>query len=374
MLCLIWTVIGTLAYARHYLQDQGVAVPAKILFEFLAWLTCFYPWIAFAPLVFRAERAHPLGGSRTLSSLAYLTAIGLPLSFLAAFAMQGLYRILQVIFPVPINFIYPWWRLPLREIAVQVALYWTTVGGAYLIRRRIELGQREAMAAKLALEKAQLEGTLRSAELDALRSRLNPHFLFNSLQNISVLTNENPTAATQMLARLGVLLRAALRQQKTPETTLSTEMELVENYLAIEKLRFADRLTVHFDIANETQSALVPALLLQPLLENAIRHGLRESRRAGVITVRSTAKSGKLVLTVIDNGAGLRAASPADIKLGVGLDSTLQRLSKMYPDRHSFSIRSLPEGGTEVHVSLPLHFEHSLVSAISDEKAATVNR
>jgi len=374
MLCLIWTVIGTLAYARHYLQDQSVAVPAKMLFEFLAWLTCFYPWIAFAPLVFRAERAHPLGGSRTLSSLAYLTAIGLPLSCLAALAMQGLYRILQVVFPVPINFIYPWWRVPLREIAVQVALYWTTVGGAYIIRRRIELGQREAMAAKLALEKAQLEGTLRSAELDALRSRLNPHFLFNSLQNISVLTNENPTAATQMLARLGVLLRAALRQQKTPETTLSTEMELVENYLAIEKLRFADRLTVHFDIANETQSALVPALLLQPLVENAIRHGLRESRRAGVITVRSTATSRELVLTVIDNGTGLRTESPADLKLGVGLDSTLQRLSKMYPDRHSFSIRSLPNGGTEVHVSLPLHFEHSLVSALGDEKAATVSR
>ena len=189
MLCLIWTVIGTLAYARHYLQDQSVAVPAKMLFEFLAWLTCFYPWIAFAPLVFRAERAHPLGGSRTPRSLAYLTAIGLPLSFLAAFAMQGLYRILQVVCLVPINFIDPWWRVPLREIAVQVALYWTTVGGAYVIRRRIELGQREAMAAKLALEKAQLEGTLRSAELDALRSRLNPHFLFNSCKFVKFVSS-----------------------------------------------------------------------------------------------------------------------------------------------------------------------------------------
>ena len=141
---------------------------------------------------------------------------------------------------------------------------------AYAIRSLIQLRNREREAAQLALEKAELETSLRQAELETLRTRLNPHFLFNCLQNISVLAEEDPKIANQMLTRLGELLRTALRQNAAPEIPLDAEIALTKSYIAVEKVRFSDRLSVLFDVASESVQALVPTFLLQPLVENAI--------------------------------------------------------------------------------------------------------
>jgi two-component system, LytTR family, sensor kinase len=372
-LAVIWTVFGCLAYARHFLLDHNTAPPDKMVLEFLVWLTCFYPWIAMGPLVFRLERRYPLGNTDWARNLGWLTAASPLLGYLGAIFTKLLYLSLQIVFHEPLSAQTWWWRVPLREVAVQIALYWTTVGGAYVVRSLIQLRDREQQAAKLALQNSHLEATLRQAELEALRSRLNPHFLFNCLQNISVLTIEDPGVASQMLSRLGVLLRTALRQNDGPETTLALEVDLTKNYVAVEKIRFADRLTVLFDIASATELALVPTFLLQPLIENAIVHGLRRTQ-AGVISIRSAIESGKLMLAVADNGIGLAAASPADIKVGVGLTSTCERLQKMYPGSHSFSIRPLPEGGTEVGIALPLHFEPAGTEAFGNEQTTVVDR
>lgn len=370
VLTVIWTLVGTLAYARHYLE--GVSVPpAKMVFEFLVWLTCFYPWIAFAPLVFRLERTYPLGQNDWPRNLGWLTAVSLPFSYAGAIATQLLCLILHGLFREPLS-VSPWWHPPLREVAVQFALYWTTVGGAYFIRSLIQLQEREQEAAKLALEKSQLETFLRQAELETLRARLNPHFLFNSLQNISVLTREDPHAAGQMLARLGVLLRTALLRDGTPETTLAAEIELTRAYVAVEQIRFADRLTVLFEVAPETETALVPSLFLQPLVENAILHGLHGVDRKGLVCIRSAIEAGSVILTVTDNGTGLPVKNPADMDLGVGLTSTLERLEKMYPRQHSFSIGSVPEGGTQARVALPLRFATPRLGVMSDAKTARV--
>ncbi len=340
-------------------------------FDFLMWLTCFYPWGAFSPVVFRLERSYPLGASRWPRNLAILAAFGVPFSFAAAVVTQSLFALLEILFHQAVSLASPWSKVPLREVTVQVVLYWTTVLGAFVIRSLIQLREREQQAAKLALEKSQLEASLRQAQLEALRSRLNPHFLFNCLQNISALTNEDPSAASQMLTRLGLLLRTALRQNEGPETTLAFEIDLTKNYVAVEKIRFQDRLTVLFDVAAETEAALAPTFLLQPLIENAIVHGL-EGIRAGIISIRSAIESENLVLVVADNGTGIPAESAANIKFGVGLASTCERLQKMYPDRHSFSIRTLPEGGAEVRISLPLHFTNARMGAIGNEQTTIV--
>jgi two-component system, LytTR family, sensor kinase len=372
-LTLVLSLIGFLAYARHYLQDQSSFPPLKMLFEFLVCLTCFYPWVAFAPMVFRLERTYPVGVARWQGNLACLAAIGLPFSYTTALVAQTLYGLVEVLFHEAVTLPNPWWKVPLREVAVQLVLYWTAVGGAYVIRNLIQLREREQQAARLALEKSQLEASLRQAELEALRSRLNPHFLFNCLQNISVLTNEDPTAAGRMLTRLGLLLRTALRQNEGPETTLAFEIDLTKNYAAIENIRFGEHLTVLYDIAPQTEAALVPTFLLQPLIENAILHGL-EGIRAGVISIRSAVEFGNLVIAVTDNGIGFQSKGVAEIKFGVGLASTFERLQKMYPDRHSFSIRPLPEGGTEVRICLPLHFENSHTEPVGDEQTPIVGR
>jgi LytS/YehU family sensor histidine kinase len=177
-----------------------------------------------------------------------------------------------------------------------------------------------------------------------------------------------------MLVRLGALLRTALRRDGTPETTLSSEIELTKTYVDVEKVRFADRLMVVFDIAPESESALIPALLLQPLVENAIVHGLRGINRTGIISICSRTESDNLIITVTDNGVGLPVKSATDMELGIGLSSTCERLEKMYPRQHSFSICSLPQGGTEVRISIPLRIGIARVGVIADEQTALVAR
>jgi two-component system, LytTR family, sensor kinase len=374
LLLLVWTAIGSLSYARHYLQDYSAAPPARVIYDYLTWLTCFFPWIAFAPLVFRVERRFPLGAAEWLRNLGWLILASVPFVYGGAVLAQLLYVTVQIVFRESMVVMSHWWRPPKGEMAVQVALYWTTVCGAYVVRTVIQLHQREEQAARLALEKSQLEATLRQAELETLRARLNPHFLFNCLQNISVLTREDPQAASQMLARLGTLLRSALRRDGTPETTLAAEVELTKAYVAVEKIRFADRLAVMFDVPAETETALVPSLLLQPLLENAILHGLRGIDRKGLVSVRSGIEADRLIISITDNGAGLPVKNPNEMELGVGLASTCERLQKMYPNQHSFSIDALPEGGTQVRMVLPLRFSTPYQTAIPDEQIAPAAR
>jgi two-component system, LytTR family, sensor kinase len=373
-LWLTWTLIGALAFGRHYLEKPSAVPSARLFFEFLIWLTCFYPWIAFAPLVFRLERRYPLGTRRWAANAGRLLAAALPLAFLGAVLTQFLYASVHVLFRQPRGLSFNQWQGFPRELGFQMLFYWTTVGAAYVIRNLIQLHERDKQAVRLALEKSQLETTLRRAELETLQARLNPHFLFNCLQNISALTREDPKTAVQMLARLGTLLRTALRRDGTPETTLASEIDLTKSYVAVEKVRFADRLMVEFDIPNDSESALVPALLLQPLVENAILHGLQGTNRAGVISIRSAIESGSLVLTVVDNGVGLDGPNPSAREFGIGLTSTCERLEKLYPQQHSFSIRSLPEGGTEVQVSLPLRLGIARVEDVAHEQTALVGR
>jgi LytS/YehU family sensor histidine kinase len=236
------------------------------------------------------------------------------------------------------------------------------------------LREKERLAAQLAIEKAELESSLRRAELDTLRMRLNPHFLFNCLQSIATLSQKDPKTAGQMVKRLGDLLRVALKDQTQAECTLETEMALVDAYVAIEKMRFGERLSVLQDIELGTEKALIPGFLLQPLLENAIKHGLRAENSAGLIWIRGYRDSSQLVLTVTDNGVGLSDDRIAELGMGVGLGSNCERLQRMYGQRHSFSIRPLAAGGTEVRIALPFRIAESLDKGIHEQVASADRR
>ncbi len=247
------------------------------------------------------------------------------------------------------------------------------MAGGYFIRTLIQLREQEQRTAQLALEKSQLEASLNQAQLEALRARLNPHFLFNSLQNISALTKQDPQTASRMLAVLGDLLRVVLRRVSQPECTLREEIELTRSYVALEQMRFGDRLRVSLENADEVQEAMVPCFLMQPLIENAIVHGLRGVRKTGIIAVRAMQEQDQLVITVADNGIGPPADSNG-MRIGVGLGSTSERLARMYPERHTFSIRSLPEGGAEVRIAIPLRFRNAADSTHRDEAIQVADR
>jgi two-component system, LytTR family, sensor kinase len=351
-----WTVLGTLSYAHSRLLPG--AQPENLWFGWCGWLGCYYAWLPLTPLAFRLERRFRIGWPFSAKNAAILAVFGLPFcyaAFLLAFVIAHTIHLLfwhrggAEIFS---------WRMPMSEIALQFSVYAVTVAASAFIRRLIDAQQKERQAALLALEKSNLESALRLAELETLRMRLNPHFLFNCLQNISSLAGQDAKAASQMLVRLGDLLRVALRSDYKDEIPLSEEVALTRAYIAIEQVRYGHRLSVLFDIAPEAERMLVPNLLLQPLVENAIKHGIGGRDKAGVIWVRGALdgndQSGEVVLTIRDNGAGLPVSNPAELRLGVGLGATKERLMRMY-DRQSFEIQPLPEGGTEVRIVLPAH-------------------
>ncbi|HUP87711.1 MAG TPA: histidine kinase, partial [Longimicrobiales bacterium] len=209
---------------------------------------------------------------------------------------------------------------------------------------------------------SQLSAQLSQARLHALRMQLNPHFLFNSLNNIAMLTRKNENAtAVKMLAGLADLLRYVLEDDRGDEVSLREEIAFVNRYLEIERLRFADRLKIKSDVDEETLDAFVPTLILQPIVENAIQHGMAKAN-PGVIEIAARKLGDRLVLQVRDDGPGL--ANGPRASQGVGLSNSRRRLEQLYGDLYSLDIRNGDESGVVVTISLPFHTQRQ-VEAVS---------
>jgi two-component system LytT family sensor kinase len=208
------------------------------------------------------------------------------------------------------------------------------------------------------LRASQLEAQLSKAYLRSLKSQLQPHFLFNTLHSISSLMHSDLGAAEKMIARLSELLRMSLEDGAAQTTTLSRELEFVTAYLDIEKVRFSDRMKVTFDIAPGTLDAEVPHLMLQPLVENAVKHGVARRTAGGEIAISATRDEGRLLIRVRDNGPDLNGASGGMAPTGgVGLRATRERLDRLYGTNQQFSLAALPDGGVEARVTLPFRSE-----------------
>ncbi|RYD77353.1 MAG: hypothetical protein EOP84_15635 [Verrucomicrobiaceae bacterium] len=193
--------------------------------------------------------------------------------------------------------------------------------------------------------------SLAHARLDALRMQLQPHFLFNTLNTIAGLVHEEPDKADAMLTSLSDLLRLTLHTHSERELPLSRELEFVERYLAIIHARFEEKLRFTVDVAPETRTALVPTFLLQPIVENAVEHGLQPRPDGGMVTIRVRREADILLISVADNGVGLpEGAAPAE---GIGLGNTRARLKELYGGGSSLTLRS--GEGLTVEISLPFH-------------------
>jgi two-component system LytT family sensor kinase len=198
------------------------------------------------------------------------------------------------------------------------------------------------------------EAETRDARLSALRYQLNPHFLFNSLNAVSTLVLEgNSVAATRMLAQIGDFLRTMLDTETKLEIPLSEEVAFIEQYLAIEQTRLGSRLHTDVSISAETLDAMVPSMLLQPLVENAVRHGVAPCLEGGGIKIRSHRDGIHLKLIIRNSGPADQATLQRHPTTGVGLSNTAERLKTLYPDRHGFSLEWLALGGCEVLIELP---------------------
>ena len=214
------------------------------------------------------------------------------------------------------------------------------------------------------LRATQLEGQLAKAHLQRLKSQLQPHFLFNTMHSISALMLTDVNAADRMMCRLSDLLRISLETADTQITTLNRELEFVTCYLEIEKVRFEERMKVIFDIAPETLDAQVPHLLLQPLVDNAVKHGISKLSVGGEIRITVRRQDNELQLQIKDNGPGVRKTGTLATN-GRGLRITRERLESLYGQKQSLELVSPPEGGVTIRVCIPFRLQ-------SDERTSDI--
>ena len=204
-----------------------------------------------------------------------------------------------------------------------------------------------------ARDREHLEARLARAQLQTLKLQLQPHFLFNTLNAITALISAQPRVAERMVSGLSELLRLSLRNASEQEVPLSRELELLEHYVEIQQIRFRDRLTVTLEIAPDAMHALVPNFILQPLVENAIRHGIGPRAKPGHVDVRAYRENGSLHLRVADDGVGPRGRTAEPSRDGIGLGNTKARLEHLYGKAHEFSAGGGSEGGFVVDIVIP---------------------
>ena len=240
----------------------------------------------------------------------------------------------------------------INEFFIYFAVLVAGMARAYFLRYQ----KQQAESVQLRMDASQLETHLAEARLRALRMQINPHFLFNTLHVISDHFEENPRAARTMIARLSEILRYTFEGTDTREVTLEEELRFLDNYLDIQRFRFEDRLQVDVHVAPDAMQALVPTLILQPLVENAIKHGISQLEAGGKITIEAARKADTLQVTVADNGPGSASGdgSPAQ-STGIGLKNTIERLETLYGTGHTFFVESPVEGGYVAGMVIPYH-------------------
>ena len=250
----------------------------------------------------------------------------------------------------------------LNEFFIYVAVLIAGFARVYFLR--VQEHRKEAV--QLRMDAARLQANLAEARLSALRMQINPHFLFNTLHVISDHFEENPRGARRMIARLSEILRYTFEGTEKREVPLKQELRFLDGYLDIQRFRFEDRLEVKIDVAPDVMEALVPTLILQPLVENAIKHGVSQIEEQGIIGIRSWREGEELHMRVADNGPGLETSNGKQSS-GIGLRNTLERLETLYGANQTFSIETPFAGGFVVHIILPYHTSSDYFLSVVEE-------
>ena len=340
---LLWSTLGVL-FALPGLSS------GKWKVALVGALAQWWSWGLVTPLVFWTDARLPFKenqlGMRILAHLPASVALTILYFYvfiamraflgLGAWSMLADTRLLPTVFRE--GFLWSW------------LVYWVIFGVQQTFRYH-----EHYLASELRLER--MERSFSEARLNALRMQLDPHFLFNALNTISSQVERNPRLARTMIEHLGDLLRLSLDARDRQEIPLAEELAFLDHYVAIQKIRFAENLRIEIQVTPEVKYALVPCLIVQPLVENAIRHGISRRASGGTVTVTAERGPNQVDIRVADDGVGLPPGWTLETSSGMGLSLTRERIVGLHPDGKSrFSVRPRTGGGTEVEISLPLRF------------------
>jgi two-component system LytT family sensor kinase len=334
---LVWTVLALIFVPQQYLRNQGAPIPLTWTQSTLSQLLTFWTWALLTPAVIWFGRRFPVDSRHTARHLL--------LYFAGAFAFAQAHMVLLTISQMLLGFAMSG---RFRSFPSMERL-WVSYGAMNVL---ICLGILAASQALIYYRRYQeRELHLAQTQLQALRTQLHPHFLFNTLNATAELIYRDTAAAERTITQLSELLRTTLNRVNVEEVPLQEELEFMRNYVAIQQTLLQERLSVVWEVAEDVLDAAVPGMLLQPLVENAIRHGIGPRVSGGTIWIRAAGRAEQLRLEVHDDGIG---TTPPARSAGIGLSNTRARLSHLYGDRFSLQLSPRDGGGTVATVTIPL--------------------
>jgi two-component system, LytTR family, sensor kinase len=342
LLAAVWTAVGVI----FALPNVGTAGSTVLALGFS--LTQWWAWGLISPLVVAADRRLPFSDRQLARRLGAHLLLSLAFTVLYLYLTATLRAIVHLA---------PWQAVFATRIITNALagmylwgwlIYWV------ILAAWLALNYYERFVTS-ELRRERLERRFSEARLNNLRLQLDPHFLFNALNTVSSQVDRDPRLARRMIEHLGDLLRLSLDSKDRQEVTLSEELAFLDHYLAIQRIRFGANLRIETDVAPEVRHASVPSLILQPLVENAVRHGLAGRATGGTVTLTAKPAGDRLEIRVQDDGVGLPKGWRLDTGAGVGLSVTRERIAELHPNGSSrFTVTSRFSGGTNVDISLPL--------------------
>jgi two-component system LytT family sensor kinase len=364
---LLWTVLGLFYFSQGMTQRLVSYDPTPWWRYLLAWLLGIYIWALLTPVILWLGRRFPVERRNWLRRVALQSTLSAGFAVFELSMENVLYSLLHL---------FPSTTKDLRTVIAHslvrgfhggVLNYWTVLGLQWGLLYYYRYRERSQELLQIQLRASELQSKLVSAQLNALKMQLQPHFLFNTLNAITVLVRQQKSrAAEQMLGYLSDLLRGVLDDVDDHEVSLRRELEYLQLYLSIEQVRFADRLRVEIVVDPATQEASVPQLLLQPLVENAVRHGIGCSSSAGRILIHASTIDSTVEVRVQDDGPGLSASSFSEDR-GIGLANTRARLQQLYGEDASLNIENGDRRGAIVTVKFPFHRHSEIIKTYATD-------
>jgi two-component system, LytTR family, sensor kinase len=343
----IWTLFGFFFTSQFALQNQLSRNPVPF-WQILTWqMVSGYVWFAMSPLVLWLAQKFPFEANKWKRSI----FVHIVASVVVAFFQQAIDTFFLTRLGYPPNrqfqsFLEAYQYFIFINLHLSILIYWGVVGIKSAFSYYQKYRERELVTSKL-------EARLATSRLQVLKMQLHPHFLFNTLNAISELIYKDRESAERMIGDLSDLLRMSFEKLEVQEISLKQELEFLRKYLEIEQMRFHDRLRVEMEISPDTLDACVPNMILQPLVENAIKHGIAPRSTGGKIQIGAARHNGSLELSVSDNGIGVPFNDVENLSEGVGLSNTRRRLRHLYGDRHKFALSTAEASGLSVNLTIP---------------------